>query len=63
MSLPMSVRHVFLPDHAASYQWFYELRVLPCNNLLTAGHIFIKFGMEVMPLEATPNSCFLISYI
>jgi hypothetical protein len=31
-------------------------------NLGMAGRIFVKFGMDVMPLEAAPNWGFLISY-
>jgi hypothetical protein len=33
-----------------------------CNNWIMAGHKFIKFSMEVIPLETNPNSYYLISY-
>jgi hypothetical protein len=45
-------------DHAAIYQWSCELFVLTSNNSRMAEQIFMKFGMNVMPLEATPNSYF-----
>jgi hypothetical protein len=31
-------------------------------KLRTAGRIFMKFDVDVMPLEAIPDSYFLISY-
>jgi hypothetical protein len=33
-----------------------------CHNWRTAERIFIKFSMDVMPLKATSNLYFLISY-
>jgi hypothetical protein len=32
------------------------------TNMRIAGHIFMKFVMDVMPLEASPNLCILISF-
>jgi hypothetical protein len=32
------------------------------HTMKTTERIFMKFGMEVMPLEATPNLYFLILY-
>jgi hypothetical protein len=45
-------------DRAAIYRWAYELHVLPHNTPRTADRILIKFGVEVMPLNASSNSCF-----
>jgi hypothetical protein len=36
------------------HQWSYEPRVVPGNNLRMADQIFMKFGMVIMPLEASP---------
>jgi hypothetical protein len=46
----------FSRDHAAMYQRSYELFVLSYNNSKTAERIFMKFGFEVMPSEASLNS-------
>jgi hypothetical protein len=51
----------FIQYLAAICQWSYKLHE-PYNKSRTADQIFIKFCMEVMPLEASPSSCFLISY-
>jgi hypothetical protein len=33
-----------------------------CLNFRTDGRILMKFGMDILPLGASPNSCFSISY-
>jgi hypothetical protein len=40
----------FSQDSAAIYQWSYELHFLPFFNFRPAKWIFIKFGVEIMPL-------------
>jgi hypothetical protein len=49
-----SVCRIFSQDHAAVYQWSTELHTL-LHNLRMADHIFMKFGIKFVPLEATPN--------
>jgi hypothetical protein len=47
----------FSQDHAAIYQWSYELlHVVPYNNSITAQRIVIKFCMKVVQLYACPNT-------
>jgi hypothetical protein len=41
---------------AVVYRWYNVLQVLPYNDSRTADRILMKFGMEVMPLEPSPNS-------
>jgi hypothetical protein len=49
------LRH-FVRDRAAICRWCYELHVLPYNNSSrTADHILMEYGVEVMPLEASPE--------
>jgi hypothetical protein len=47
---------------ASIYRWSYKLHDLSYNNSGTSDRISMKFGMEVMPLEAGPNSYALISH-
>jgi hypothetical protein len=45
----------FSLGRAAIYQWSYELHVLPYKISRTDDRIFMKFGIEVMPLETCPK--------
>jgi hypothetical protein len=47
---------MILHDDVAS-----DVHLFAYHNLRTAERIVMKFGMDVMPLEATPDSHFLIS--
>jgi hypothetical protein len=40
------------------YRWSNELHDLSYNSSRTADRFFMKFGTEVMPLEACPDSYF-----
>jgi hypothetical protein len=49
----------FSRHNAVVYQWSYEVQVLP-YNMRMADQIFMKFCMDVIPLEANPST--FISY-
>jgi hypothetical protein len=38
---------------AAYYVFLHDVHKVTCFNLIIAGHILVKFGMDIMPLEAT----------
>jgi hypothetical protein len=42
----------FSRDRSAIYQWSCELFFLLYNNPIKVGWIFIKFDVEIVPLEA-----------
>jgi hypothetical protein len=42
---------------------FYELHIMPYNNSRTAEWVYMTFRMDVMPVDANPNSLFLCSAV